>query len=187
MKIKKQKFSHLRSRTIRVARAHFLYVLIFAITIMLYDSWRLIAYEQTLQRWTLVVVMMFISTAAWYASRYQTQNDKYYKVILMVLIVLDIFVASYTVYLERGMASSSVILYSVPIIISALISRAAIFATAGFCLAAYSLALFKYFYLEPAGEGIRVQLYGSLFLYGSSFFILAAILYIVRTRDKIVD
>ena len=187
MKAKTKNTSELRSRTLRVARAHFFYILAFAITIMLYDAWRLIAYEQSLTRWTVVVLMMFLGTGTWYAARHQSTNDIYYKAILMTIVALDIFVASFTVYVERGMASSSVMLFSIPIAISALISRSAIFATAGFSLAAYALALFKYFYMEPGGEGIRVQLYGNLFFYGSTFFVLAAVLYIIRSRNKIVD
>ncbi|MFO0920481.1 MAG: hypothetical protein U0451_02305 [Candidatus Saccharimonadales bacterium] len=186
-KTKNIQVSEARSSTLRVARAHFLYILVLATTVMLYDAWRLTAYEQSLSRWMSVVLMMFVGTATWYAARYKTAQDKYYQAILFTIIALDIFFAAYTVYLERGMSSSSVILFAVPLVISALISRSSIFATAAFCLTAYALAILKYFYIEPAGEGIRVQLYGSLFLYGSCFFVLAALLYIVSSKNKYTD
>jgi hypothetical protein len=186
MKTKKSQVSELRSSTLRVSRAHFFYVLVSAVIVMMYDSWKLIPYEQSLQRWTIVVVMMFVSTGLWYASRYLTSNDKYYKGVLMAIIALDIFVAAFAVYIGRGMASRGVLLFAIPITISALISRPAIFATAGFSLAAYWFAALRYFFLNPS-EGYRIELYGDLMFYGSCFFILAAILYIVRSRNKVVD
>jgi hypothetical protein len=188
MKTKKQKkeVSELRSSTLRVARAHFFYVLIYAAVVMMYDSWKLIPYEQSLQRWTVVVFMMFIGTGVWYASRYKTKNNNYYKAILMAIIALDIFVAAFSVYVGRGMASRGVALFAIPIVISALISRPAIFATAAFSVTAYWFAALRYFFLHPS-EGYRIELYADLIFYSACFFIMAGMLYIVRTRSKIVD
>lgn len=178
--------SELRSSTLRIARAHFFYVLIFAIFVLMYDAWKLVTYDASLQRWTVSVAMMFISTAVWYAARNKVENDSYYKVILMVLVALDIFVAGFTVYVGRGMASRGVALFAIPIIISALISRPAIFAAAAFSLSTYWFAAIKYFNTFPS-EGYRVELYADLSFYGASFFILAALLYILRTRHKFSD
>ncbi len=185
-KFKLPKTSTLRSPVLRTTRAHFFYVLIFSAFVLQIDAWKLITPEASLQRWTMAIIMLVVTTTCWYAARQRKSTESYYQAIMFGLIALDIYVAGFLVFAGRGMASRGVALFAIPIVLSAIISRPAIFATAAFSLAAYWFAAIKYFNLYPS-EGYRIELYADLSFYGAAFFVLAALLYIIRSRDKIVD
>jgi hypothetical protein len=172
-----------RSFTIRLTRVHFFYVAAYAGVVLLYDAWKLITYQSLLERWTMAVILLVVTTACWYAARQKVNSAAYYKYIVSTLILLDIYVAAFSVYTQRGMASRAVALFAIPIVISALVGRSALFATAAFSVAAYSFAAVRYFALNPS-EGYKVELYGDLAFYSALFFVLAGLLWVVISRDK---
>ncbi len=180
-KSKQPKTSPLRSPVLRATKVHFFYVLAVVVFIIEYDAWKLITHEALLQRWTMACFMLVVVTTCWYAARQQTTNDNYYKFIAGALIGLDILVASFSVYTQRGMSSRAVVLFAIPLIMAAIISRAAIFATAAFSVAAYSFAAVRYFALNPS-EGYKIELYGDLTFYSAIFFILAALLWVFISK-----
>lgn len=185
-KTKTPKISWLRSPTVRVTRAHFFYVIAYSGFVLEYDAWKLVTPKAALGRWTVAGVLMVVTTICWYLARQLKSADGYYQSILAALIAVDIYVASYTVFVGRGMASRGVALFAIPIIIAAVISRTAVFATAALSLAAYWFSAIRYFDLYPS-EGYRVELYSDLTFYGATFFILAALLWIVMSRTKTAD
>lgn len=176
--------STLRNPVLRATKVHFFYVLAYAVFVLEYDAWKLITPEALLDRWSMVTVMLVVTTLCWYAARQKITNSNYYRAILSVIIILDIYVAAFTVFQGRGMASRGVALFAIPIITAALVSRAAIFATAALSVAGYSFAAVRYFALYPS-EGYKVELYGDLSFYSASFFIFSALLWIIISKSNL--
>ncbi len=182
----KSSVSTLRAPIVRITRAHFFYVAAYTAFVLEYDAWKLITPDSLLQRWTIATIMLVVTTICWYAARNKVKNDQYYAAIAWVLIILDLYVAGFSVFSQRGMASRGVALFAVPIIIATLVSRAALFATAALATAVYTFAAVRYFALHPS-EGYKVELYGDLTFYSAIFFVLAAFLWIVVSRTKKPD
>lgn len=169
----------LQTNSVRVARMHFVYVAVFATSIIAYDAWKLITTQSLMERWTLAVTMLVLTTTLWFIARNTVFRANVYQLIIFAFIALDTVVAAYAVYFGRGMASRGVVLFAIPIAVSTvLLSRSALYATAAIAAAAYSYAALKYFTDNPS-EGYKVELYGDLFFYSACFFILASLLWIV--------
>lgn len=170
--------NHLQETVLSLARVHFFYVLAFVAAIMIYDSWKLITPEAVLQRWTVATVMLVTTTLVWYSVR-KISTIELHKTFVYVFILLDIVVAMYLTYAERGMASRAVALFAIPIAVAAVLrSRSALFGTALLSTAAYSFAAVKYF-VDYFNEGYKIELYGTIGFYSAMFFVLTALLWIV--------
>jgi hypothetical protein len=181
----KKQASIIQTRLLGVARAHFWYVGAIAISIIAFDSTNLITREIVQKRWTSAVALLVAVTLVWYFVRRNTKNESYYRLLTYCLIAADILFAAYLVYLDRGMASRNVVLFAIPIAVSALLnSRAALFATAALSTAAYFFAATKYFY-DFFNEGYKAELYGVLFLYSACFFVVAAVLWAIIRYQKL--
>lgn len=179
--MKKPKLNWLQAVTVRATRFHFLYVSAFMISLVVFDSWNLIAHEAIVKFWTAAAALLALNAVCWYICRINFSSDKAYILTLQLLVLADIIFAAMVVYWERGMASSSVILFTVPLLLSGVLqSRSMLLTTAALSVAAYSTAVVKYFY-ENYGEGFRVELYGEIFLYGALFFIFAAFIHVINT------
>ncbi len=179
----------LRQSAIRVSRVHFAVVLIYLVTIILYDAFGLITDQALLERWLVASGMAVVTALLWYMARsFQRSRSSFYAGLLYSFIVLDIAFASFGVFTQRGMASRAVFLYVIPIVIAALLlRRAAIFATAIIAAAAYSLTAIWYYVVNPS-EGYRIELYGEVGFYSALFFIVAALLWdVVRSKNADSD
>jgi len=179
----KSKVSWLRTNTVRISRIHFIYVLLFAVQILVYDAWNLIAPEAVKQRWYITGAMLVITTTVWFLAHNRIRSTNVYRILFAVLLLQDVAVASFSVYTQRGMASRAVMLYAVPIIISAVLKNSrAVFATAAFCIAAYVATTVKYF-VDNFNEGYKIELYGEVSFYCVTFVLLALLLsVIIRSR-----
>lgn len=167
-----------RHIVLRITRVHYLYILAYMFSIIIFDSWNLIEHEAVLQRWTAAGALLIVNTIIWYLCRAKLQNENVYKILLIVLLVSDILFAAVNVYWQRGMASKSVMLFVVPIISAALIkSRSLLLATTTIAAAAYSIASVRYFY-ENYGQGFRIELYGEVFFYTALLFVIAGFMMI---------
>lgn len=172
----------LQQAVIRLVRVHLLYMMVFVVAAVLFDAWNLITPETIIERWAIAGVMAVVTALVWYASRQTTKSQLYYSLLTFVFVALDIYVATYSVYSQRGIASRGVFLYAIPIIVSAvLLSRSAIFATATLSAAAYATVVVRYFYLNP-GQAYKVELYGELAFYIAIMFVLAGLLWVVVSR-----
>lgn len=169
----------LQTNTVRIARLHYFYVAALAGLAIAYDAWKLIPAQALIQRWTVAVGLLAVTTIVWFIARNTNLKPDAYKWLLSLLVLVDIYVAAFMVYAGRGMSSRGVILFAIPIIVSAVIlSRSALLATATLSIGAYSYAAIKYFTDHPS-EGYKVELYGDLIFYSAIFIIFAGMLWAV--------
>ncbi|OGL24439.1 hypothetical protein A2884_00985 [Candidatus Saccharibacteria bacterium RIFCSPHIGHO2_01_FULL_48_12] len=184
--VKKSQLSSvgLQAVLLRATRLHFVYIAAFMASIIVFDSWNLITHQAVANFWTAAVALLVINTVFWYLARTPSRNGSLYRTLIILLILADIVFASLTIYWERGIASSSVILFAVPIITSAMLrSRSTLLATAALSAAGYPLASVRYYYLHY-GESFRVELYGEVGFFCAVFFILAGLLLAIDKSTK---
>jgi hypothetical protein len=82
------------------------------------------------------------------------------------------------------MASRAVLLYIVPIVVSAvLLSRVAVLMTAALATSAYVLTAIKYF-VDYFNEGYKAELYTEVGFYCAMFFVVAALLATIIRFNK---
>jgi hypothetical protein len=166
----------LQTATVRVTRVHFLFIVLYILSLVVFDSWNLYSHQAMGQLWTAAGLMLVVNTVFWYLARMKFSKSSIYAFIVLALVAADIVFASYIVLWQRGLASKSVILFAVPIITSAALrSRSTVLATASLCAAAYSTVAVRYFF-EHYGESYRVELYGTVGFFCALFFVLAALL-----------
>ncbi len=185
MKQKLKASEDIRHILLRLTRVHFFYVAIYLLATVVFDSWNLLAYEAVVERWTLGAALLVVVTLIWYACRLPIKSPTFYKTLFAVLLLADIIFAAVNIYLQRGMASKSVMLFAVPIISAALSrSRSLLLATTTVSVAAYSLSSVRYFF-ENYGQGYRVELYGEVFFYSALMFVLSylAMIFFVPAKD----
>ncbi len=177
--------SGLRANVIRIANAHFVYVVILAVQIMVYDAWKLINPDFVLRRWSITALLLAATTIVWLTARLKARAHNTYQYLIYLLIVADIAAASLMVYSQRGMASRAVALYAVPIITASVLQRRSIiFATSLLCIAAYTTTAVRYFTVY-FNEGYKIELYGEIGFYSAGFLLLASLLWVVvRARQK---
>lgn len=176
--------SWLHTNTIRLARVHFVYILLYCVQTVMFDSWKLVPPNVVLYRWLLAAGLAVITTFIWYLAHNTIRSTNAYKGLIWLLILADITAASLNVYSQRGMASRAVVEYALPIIVSAvLMSRVALFATATLCAAAYTSTALAYFVLN-FNEGYKIELYSEVGFYAVVFFVFAALLWIVVRAKK---
>lgn len=169
----------LRSGLLRVCRLHFIFIAVYALYTVGADATKLITPDMVLRRWTANAALLAGIAIVWYLARGNVKNTNYYRLLLYAVIMLDITIATFNVYTQRGMAARAVMLFAVPIAVSALLlSRTALYLTATLCTAAYSLAAVKYF-VDFFNEGFKAELYIEVGFYCALFFGLAAVLSIV--------
>lgn len=163
---------------LRITRVHFVYILIYMLSLVIFDSSNLITHEAVLRNWTAAGALMVVNTIIWYLCSAKINSPNLYKVLLIVLIACDILFAAMNVYWQRGMASKSVLLFVIPIISAGLLrSRSLVLATASVSAAAYSIASVRYFF-QNYGQGYRVELYGEIAFYSAMFFVIAVLMMI---------
>ncbi len=182
---KQQSLSNwLQEHIVSISRVHFAYAGVYIATIVVFDAWNLITVETILERWMIATGMLVVTAMVWYLARFKAKSALYYQGLVYSLIVMDMLVATYSVYSQRGIASKSVLLFVIPIIVSTiLLSRVAIFATAIISVALYSLACVRYFYLNP-GQAYKVELYGETAFYCALLFVVSALLWTLIKTNK---
>lgn len=176
--------NRLRDVVVRVINVHFFFAAAYMLSIIVFDSWNLITPDALSQRWTFASILLVVTTLSWYVLHSGPRHAGLYKAFVYLLILIDIALAAFSVYTERGMASRGVALFAIPIAVSAvLVSRSALFAAATLSTTAYSWAAIRYFTQNPS-EGYKIELYGVLAFYSAGFFILAALLWAVVRPPK---
>lgn len=175
-KTKKSPKIILPSRLTQLTRTLYFFIAIFALSIVLFDAGNLLTKEAVVNRWVLATVLFVMNTIAWLVA---AQKPRMESIGIYALAVTSLIFAGYMTYWERGMASSSTLLYVLPILIVATMkNRHAIIATAALSGATYSLAAVKYFN-DFFNEGYRVQLWGNIVLYAGSLIAFSWLLLIV--------
>lgn len=182
---KKAETNSLRTDLIRLCWVHFVYAGITIAQIILYHTSKLITPELVKQRWMITAGLLFVTIIVWYIASTKKHALHLYRWLILALISADIAVAAISVYYDRGFASQSVLLFVIPIMVSAVLkSRAAIFATSAICIAVYSAVTVKYF-VDFFNEGYSAELYGEVGFYSAIFLVIASILAaVLHTRQK---
>lgn len=174
----KQKHPHsLKNGLVRAAQIHLLIILAYVVQIMAYDASKLITPDVVLDRWYAAAALTAVASAVWYLARSRVNNASTYKFLAWILIFADIVFAVFNTYTQRGMASRSVLLFLIPIIVSSLLlSRVALFTTAILCIAAYTTTAVTYF-VNYFNEGYKIELYGEILFYSAMFLASAGLLW----------
>lgn len=163
----------------RVAVFHFVFAIGFAIQTMVYDASKVITPQLAWWCWLAVGALTAVTAIVWYLAHNQNNDVAAYKRLTFLLALADIAFASFVVYNQGGMRSTSVILYTLGIATTAiLLSRAAVFTAAIFSSAAYAMTIVTYFNVY-FNEGYKAQLYGEIIFYGFVFVVLAGLLSVV--------
>ncbi len=176
--------NRLRLGSLRTARLGFAFIGIYIFSTAIYQAWRLLTPDVIQTRWFLAIAMISINATLWWYSHKPRLRTTYYRTIIFLQIAMYIVIATYSIYVERGMASNSIILYAIPLVIVALeYSGRALAFTALICSTAYAAAAIHYFNTFPS-EGYKVELYGGIAFYSGIMFVLAALLWVVvRARN----
>lgn len=178
-----QKNTDVTRGIVRVCNVLFGFVAVYAAAIIASDAWNLITPKIVLQRWTMAAIMLAATGIVWYLARTGSKSIAFYNAITSALVLVYIGIASYSVYYSRGMASRSVMLFTIPILIAGVLaSRVAVFAAAILSTSAYVLTVMTYFANNP-GEGYKAELYTEVGFYVGLFFVIAALSY-AATRAK---
>lgn len=175
--------SALKTKSVRIARLHFLIVLIYATQTIVYHATRVITPELLFKRWVATAGLLIVATILWYTAKNKVTNYSGFKYVIYLLILADIAFASFNVLTQRGYASKSVVLFFIPIIVaSALATRSAIYATAILSIAAYTTTA-VYYFVANFNEGYLSELYGEIGLYSGLMLLCASLLWsVVRRR-----
>lgn len=176
----------MQTTAVRLGRVHFVYILAFFLSVVVFDASNLYTYQAISQLWTAGGVMLTALAVIWFISRLNFSSQWIYIALLAAIILADIAFASYIVWWQHGLYSKSVALYAVPIITAAAVrSRSLVFATAAICAACYSTISVRYFF-DNYGLGYRVELWTTIGFFSAMFFVLALLLMIIinPTEEK---
>jgi uncharacterized membrane protein YgdD (TMEM256/DUF423 family) len=149
----------------RATRTIYFFIALFMLSIVIFDSGNLITRESIIDRWTLVTMLLFVNTFVWFGASQKWPLATRKLPILLLSASLLIF-AGFMTYWERGMASTSTILYALPILVIAITrNRHAVQAISILAAGIYAFSAVKYFN-DYFNEGYRVQLWGTIVLVG---------------------
>lgn len=168
---------HFHTATLRVARFHLLFVALYVIQTVVFHASKVITPEVVLWRWLAAGGLFVVSVIAWLIAKNRHLPASAYQATIGAVIIADMAFAAFNVYIQRGYASKSVILFVIPIIVAAtLINRSALFATALLAIAVYSTTVISYFVLN-FNEGYMSEMYGEIALHSGVFLLTAGLLW----------
>jgi len=171
----------------RTTRTVYFFAAFYALTIIIFDSGNLITRDAVINRWTLLSGLVVINSIVWLISA-QTKNKSTIpssQILLRTTLALTLLIlAGLSTYWERGMASTSTIFYVLPLlVIATLKNRHALIATATLAAATYAYAAVRYFN-DFFNEGLRIQLWGSILLYGGTIFVCGWLIMVITDLRK---
>jgi hypothetical protein len=176
---------NLRANLSRMLKIHFLYIFALAIQIIVFDAGMLIEPVVVFRRWILVLSSLVVFTFLWYLMQKNNVSQGILRRVVLSLILVDVTIASFYVYTQRGMASKAVFLYIMPLLVAACMQRKKALLSAGvLCVAAYLISVIAYFNLN-FNEGYKIELYGEAGFYSAMLLLIALALWIlVRPRKN---
>lgn len=174
----KTKKDHSSSRTtlIRISKIHLIIGLIFAVQIIIYDAGKLITPEAVLKRWIIAGGLVLAAAVCWYLARIN-DSKTVIKNLAWFLIIVDLLVASFSVYMQRGMASRAVLLFVLPLLVAGAMHRMGmIYLTAIMAVVAYVITAVAYFVIN-FNEGYKLELYGEISFYSAMILAISAMIW----------
>ena len=173
-----------KTRIRRVTGLHFFYILALITQLIAYDAGKLIEPVVVLRRWAVILLLLTVVTVVWYKVQNKSLTQIQLNRLTYSLILTDIFVASFHVYVQRGMASKAVFLFVIPLIVAACLQRKkALIATSLFCITAYLLAAIGYFILN-FNEGYKLELYGEIGFYSAMLLLASFALWLIARPNQ---
>lgn len=167
----------------RVTRTIYFFIALYMLYIVIFDSGNLITRESIIERWTLVSVLLVINTLVWFSASQKWPLSTRKIPVALLTITLIVF-AGFMTYWERGMASTSTILYALPILVVAIAkNRHALMATTVLAAGTYAFAAVRYFN-NYFNEGYRIQLWGTIVLVCGSIVTISWLIMIITGLRK---
>lgn len=174
----------LQQASVNTAKLGFVFIGIYAFSTLIYRAWKLLTPDILHTRYTIILLLLAVNLTLWLFSRKPKLAPLYYQGIILLQIAMYIGIASYSIYSERGMASNSIILYVIPIVIIAMeYSAQALLLVTTICASSYALAAFEYFKKHPS-EGYKVELYGGIVFYAAIMYLISALVWVLVRSKK---
>lgn len=154
----------------KLARYNFYFLAALSLFTIIFDGGNVLARQAIYYRWMITAALFVVFVLFWITvKKSPSKNVIFGSLVLCVL--AELALAGFMTYWERGMASTSTILYMMPIAsIAYAKSRTYTVGVSLMASATYIGASTKYFY-DFFNEGYRVQLYGEIFFYSAVFLI----------------
>lgn len=163
----------------QITRTIYFFVLFYAGSIIVFDSGNLIERAQIIDRWIGLSVLLFVNTIVWYVAGNHLHTRSKHTFATFALAATVLGLAGFTTYWERGMASTSTILYVLPLLIVATLKhRHALLATTTLSAGTYAMSTVIYFNTF-FNEGFRIQLWGTMLITTGSIFAAAWLIMVV--------
>lgn len=173
---------HLHTATLRVARFHILFVALYVVQTIVFHASKLVTPEVLMWRWLAAAGLFTVAVLVWLVAKNRHLPASAYQAAIGAVIVADLAFAAFNVYIQRGYASNSAILFLIPIIVAAVfISRSALFATALLAIAVYSTTVISYFVLN-FNEGYMSEMYSEIALNSGIFLLTAGLLWVTMHK-----
>ncbi|MBI5906684.1 HAMP domain-containing histidine kinase [Candidatus Saccharibacteria bacterium] len=167
----------LRTKNLYLMRIRWFYVLIIGITGITLPAITKTNISSTSQQITFVSLFLLLNTILFYIVRRKDgiRSINFYRLVAVGQIMMDIVLASYTIYIRGGANSRTVILYAIPIITAGILfTSVVVYSAALLSAVAYITAVVAY-HLIHNDTLSGAQLVSPIVFYPIVFFIIAAI------------
>lgn len=175
---------HLHAAALRIAKFHFILVGLYIAQTIVFHASKVITPDVVMWRWYAGAGLLAVTALVWFIARNHRLPETAYRWAIALIILADLAFAAFNVYIQRGYASKSVVLFLIPIIVAAtLMNRAALFMTALFAVAVYSTTVITYFTVN-FNEGYMSEMYAEIGLYSGIFLLTAGLLWTTTHRHR---
>ncbi|MCA9323783.1 hypothetical protein KC992_01640 [Candidatus Saccharibacteria bacterium] len=159
----------------RLSRTLYFLIAVVVLSVVIFDSGNLLTREAVNQRWLVLTLLLGANTTAWFLGGVAELKKPVVYGLSLVLVAF----AGFMTYWERGMASTSTILYVLPLLVVATLkNRHALLGMAALSAGTYAFAAVRYFN-DFFNEGYRIQLWGNLAQYTGIIFVTTWLIMII--------
>lgn len=166
---------------INLCKAHLAYAGVFLGSIVIFGAWGLIPHEVILRRGLIVGVLLAVTVAIWMsASSKKFSANK----AAVLLTITDLAIATYSVFIQRGIASKSVFLFIIPILVATeLFKRTGTIVVTAISAILYYVTCVLYFDQNP-GQAYTVEVWGEAGFYAALLILVAYIARQLKIRAR---
>ncbi len=178
----RKQHNSVRSSFVRIAKLHVIIGMFFGLQIIIYDAGKLITPDVVLKRWVITGLLVLAGAVCWYLARLNN-SATVIRNLAWFLISVDMIVASFSVYTQRGMASRAVFLFVLPILVAGTLHRwGMLYLTTMLAVVVYIITAIVYFTFN-FNEGYKLELYGEVGFYSALLFAFASMVWaLVRQK-----
>lgn len=176
--------NHLHSAARKIAMLHIFFAVLYSLQTIVFHATKLITPEVIWWRWLAACTLLIVATCVWMLARKRHLPTNLYQSFLWIIICADLLFAAFNVYIQRGYASNSVILFMIPIVVAAAFaSRSALMGTALLASSTYAATTVSYFQLN-FNEGYLSEMYAEIALNSGIFVLTAALLWVSTHKHQ---